>query len=169
MSRLIDADELEKRFNEECDGDCGMCKHEAFNKGVYSCKLITDAPTVPLPDFKEGYKQAIRDGKTNFSRLQGDCENCDFRKFTESFIDGVVEVMNKNGITSVEQLSEILKGVRRMTNKEAIEHLTDLKTLKIEFPNVLQEQSLELAIKALEFIDDNYPNTFIDYLNGVQI
>lgn len=43
-------------------------------------------------------------------RPQGDCENCDFRKFSEKFIDGVVEVMNKNGITSVEQLSEILKG-----------------------------------------------------------
>lgn len=84
--RLIDADELEKRFNEECSGDCGMCKHETFNNGVYSCKLITDAPTVPLPDFKEGYKQAIRDGKTNFSRPQGEwemdndnipvCKNC---------------------------------------------------------------------------------------------
>ena len=39
-----------------------------------------------------------------------DCENCDFRKFTEKFVDGVVEVMNENGITSVEQLSKILKG-----------------------------------------------------------
>jgi len=41
---------------------------------------------------------------------QGECEKCDFRKFTETFIDGIVDVMNKNGITSVEQLSEILKG-----------------------------------------------------------
>lgn len=41
---------------------------------------------------------------------QGDCENCDFRKFTETFVDGVVDVMTKNGITSVEQLSEILRG-----------------------------------------------------------
>lgn len=31
-------------------------------------KAIGNAPTIPLPDFKEGYKQAIRDGKTNFSR-----------------------------------------------------------------------------------------------------
>lgn len=43
-------------------------------------------------------------------RPQGDCENCDFRKFSETFIDGVVDLMNKNGITSVEQLSELLKG-----------------------------------------------------------
>ena len=33
---------------------------------------IDNAPTVPLPDFKDGYKQAIIDGKTNFSRPQGE-------------------------------------------------------------------------------------------------
>ena len=27
---------------------------------------IFNAPTVPLPDFKEGYKQAILDGKLNY-------------------------------------------------------------------------------------------------------
>lgn len=43
-------------------------------------------------------------------RPTGKCDNCDYRKFTETFIEGVVEVMNKNGITSVEQLSEMLKG-----------------------------------------------------------
>ena len=56
-----------------------------------------------------------------------------------------------------------------MGNKEAIEHLRELKTLKIEFPNTLQEDALDLAIKALEFVDENYPKTFIDYLNGEQI
>lgn len=35
-------------------------------------EAIDNAPTVPLPDFKEGYKQAIIDGKTNFSRPQGE-------------------------------------------------------------------------------------------------
>ena len=33
---------------------------------------IDNAPTVLLPDFKAGYKQAIIDGKTNFSRPQGE-------------------------------------------------------------------------------------------------
>lgn len=33
---------------------------------------IDNAPTVPLPDFKEGYKRAIIDGKTNFSRPKGE-------------------------------------------------------------------------------------------------
>ena len=37
-----------------------------------------------------------------------------------------------------------------MTNKEAIEHLRELKTLRIEFPNTLQENALDIAIKALE-------------------
>lgn len=34
--------------------------------------LIDNAPSIPLPDFKEGYKQAILDGETNFSRPQGE-------------------------------------------------------------------------------------------------
>lgn len=34
--------------------------------------IIDNAPSIPLPDFKEGYKQAIIDGKTNFSRPQGE-------------------------------------------------------------------------------------------------
>ena len=50
-------------------------------------------------------------------RPQGECENCDFRKFTETFVDGIVDVMNKNGITSVEQLSEILGGCADMRGK----------------------------------------------------
>ena len=40
-----------------------------------------------------------------------------------------------------------------MTNKEAIEHLRELKTLRIEFLNTLQEQALDLAIKALEDVE----------------
>lgn len=42
--------------------------------------------------------------------LPANCENCDYRKFTEKFVDGFFEVMEKNGITSIEQLSEMLKG-----------------------------------------------------------
>lgn len=74
--------------------------------------------------YMDGYSQTCRDCKTGrkdgyeptyeeakkMAESKGDCENCDYKKFTETFINGVVEVMNKNGITSVEQLSEILKG-----------------------------------------------------------
>lgn len=38
-------------------------------------KAIDNAPTVPLPDFKEGYKQAILDGKTNYVRPKGEWIN----------------------------------------------------------------------------------------------
>lgn len=52
----------------------------------------------------------IREEVNKTPTTSGECVNCDYRKFTEKFINGVVEVMEKNGITSVEQLSEILKG-----------------------------------------------------------
>ena len=41
--------------------------------GLNALNMIIDyAPTIPLPDFKEGYKQAILDGKTNYSRQPGE-------------------------------------------------------------------------------------------------
>lgn len=58
--RLIDADKLYP--------DC----LDKTGRLAISQSQIANAPTVPLPDFKEGYKQAIRDGKTNFSRPQGE-------------------------------------------------------------------------------------------------
>ena len=69
-------------------------------------ELIDNAPTVKPYCYFCGQKEH---GQT-VERPQGDCEKCDFRKFSETFVDGIVEVMNKNGITSVEQLLEILKG-----------------------------------------------------------
>lgn len=68
MTRLIDAESLWKAIS-----NVGF---PALNRNGYidrQCvyELIKKAPTVPLPDFKEGYKQAIIDGKTNFSRPKG--------------------------------------------------------------------------------------------------
>ena len=63
--RLIDADELKK-----CAIPCEI-NNGALTDLCVPLYQIDNAPTVPLPDFKEGYKQAIRDGKTNFSRPQG--------------------------------------------------------------------------------------------------
>ena len=52
---------------------------------------------------------AYGDGFESARRLfESKCRDCDFRKFSETFINGIVEVMTKNGIESVEQLSEIL-------------------------------------------------------------
>lgn len=63
--RLIDADALEVVLHNFFDG-------KVIDEPAYILRdvfyHIDSAPTVPLPDFKEGYKQAIIDGKTNFSR-----------------------------------------------------------------------------------------------------
>lgn len=59
-------------------------------------------------------------------------------------------------------------GGRTMTNKEAKEilerELNNFKYTDNEFV-----EATKIAIKALEFIEENYPKTFIDYLNGEQI
>ena len=44
--------------------------------------VIDNVPSVPLPNFKAGYKQAIIDGKTNYSRPKGEwVETSDFDEF----------------------------------------------------------------------------------------
>ena len=68
--RLIDADELK---NELSDKDYITYTHE-YGDAIpvdWIMNAIDNAPSVPLSDFKEGYKQAIIDGKTNFSRPHG--------------------------------------------------------------------------------------------------
>lgn len=64
MTRLIDADKLYP--------DC-MTKNGTL---AISQSQLADAQTIPLPDFKEGYKQAILDGKTNYSSII--CGNCKY-------------------------------------------------------------------------------------------
>lgn len=82
----ISREELKEAFRNHCFHNCYYCKLAKWDiKGAcYICGLIDNAPTVP--DFKEGYKQAIIDGKTNFSRIKGkwgkwaiseiQCPNC---------------------------------------------------------------------------------------------
>lgn len=59
-----------------------------------------------------------------------------------------------------------------MNNKEAIKKLKSMihddKRVYGDKPKQRNE-ALDLAIKALEFIEENFPKTFIDYLNGEQI
>ena len=64
MSDLISREALKKELNSRVfQGDyTTTLLLSSFND------LIDNAPTIPLPDFKEGYKQAIIDGKTNFSK-----------------------------------------------------------------------------------------------------
>ena len=62
-----------------------------------------------------------------------------------------------------------------MTNKEAIEYIKNGARCNGDCEycekctEVKYRQALELAIKALEFVEENFPKTFIDYINGVQI
>lgn len=57
--------------------------------------LINNAPSMPLPDFKEGYKQAIIDGKTNFSKPQKAKESEIIKAYTKGFDDGVEIARNE--------------------------------------------------------------------------
>lgn len=43
--RLIDADELQKAFTEECCGCCDCCSHCMTG---YKCELIDNAPTISI-------------------------------------------------------------------------------------------------------------------------
>lgn len=51
-----------------------------------------------------------------------------------------------------------------MTNREAINLLSRNKSVFKYDPNMTE--ALDRAIKAFKFIEDNYPKTFEDYLNG---
>lgn len=61
-----------------------------------------------------------------------------------------------------------------MTNKEAIEHLKNIdsrypSSLDSTFRDECEEIAIYLVIKALEFVEEYFPNSFIDYLNGVKM
>ncbi len=80
--RLIDADTLKKSIKSYADDQY------AENEYLGECAImdiIDNAKTIPILDFKEGYKQAIIDGKTNFSRPQGEWM---FLKANEEQTDG---------------------------------------------------------------------------------
>ena len=58
-----------------------------------------------------------------------------------------------------------------MTNKEAIENIKGIAYYLQNHTNEsceLEHKALTLAIKALEFINENFPESFNDYLNGEQ-
>ena len=113
--RLIDADALKreqmKAFNCESATKYGNKDAKQQERSYSTIMLyevsdiiedtIDNAPTVPLPDFKAGYRQAVLDGKTNFSRPQGKwikkvddvgfisyiCSNCGFELELEDCSD----------------------------------------------------------------------------------
>lgn len=74
--RLIDADNFKEDLLKLWDYNTvdGITATTVLKQVISD---LDNAPTVPLPDFKEGYKQAIIDGKTNFSKPQGEWKPID--------------------------------------------------------------------------------------------
>ena len=124
----IDRAEFEQDCNEILDlaisalnptGDCisrEALKDIAYiNKGNFNTvegirEWIDNAQAVEYT-FEEAFQKTVCDNKSYCpSRQKGDCENCDYRKFSETCVDAVVEVMNEYGITSAEELMQKLKG-----------------------------------------------------------
>ena len=58
-----------------------------------------------------------------------------------------------------------------MTNKEAIRRIREHMIIhKLNEPRAIHiSEALDRAIKALDFIEENFPKSFEDYLNGEQI
>lgn len=70
--------------------------------------FIDNAPAIDVicPDCYIRYSQGYIDGATNNPK---ECKACDYYKLAQSFINGIVEIMSKNGLTSVDELLETLK------------------------------------------------------------
>ena len=64
--RLVDADDLKEHITQLILVYRGVRLDNAI------IEAIDNAPTIPQPEFKDGYKQAIIDGKTNYSRPEGE-------------------------------------------------------------------------------------------------
>lgn len=75
------------------------------NKGEDGIDLVKYCDRLYQLAYGKGMVDARR-----FNEHEPKCENCDYRKFTKQFIDGVVDVMVKNGIPSFEKLVSKLKG-----------------------------------------------------------
>lgn len=71
-------------------------------------RLIDNAPTadVVCPECYIRYSQGYLDGATNNPK---ECKACDYYKFAQSCINGIVEIISKNGLTTLDELLEILK------------------------------------------------------------
>lgn len=91
--RLIDADALLNKDREhryyDREGYEVLCKYE-----------IEDAPTIEAQTIFNLIARSV--SKDNM--LLGVCPGCEYKKFTDNLISGIVEVMKANEISSVDQL-----------------------------------------------------------------
>ena len=100
--RLIDANKLKKALHNFFDG-------KIIDEPTYILRdvfcYIDNAPTVPQPDFKEGYKQAILDGQINFKRPQGEWISVSER-LPEINVDVIVTDIETTGTYSAYYLGD---------------------------------------------------------------
>ena len=64
-------------------------------KYTFVIDMINNAPILPLPDFKAGYKQAIIDGKANYSRQKGEYISVDTLFVKCSICGNLTRVLKK--------------------------------------------------------------------------
>lgn len=71
---------------------------------------IDNAPTVDLWEMRqEATENALKKAEVLYKRPQGevtDCENCQFKKFSEDLADKLAKVMVDNGITDFDEFAK---------------------------------------------------------------
>ena len=111
-SDLISRSDLKQTINKVADEEIRI--DEKWAKGLkYSLKLIDSAPTI------EPKKEIVPVCKVTFDKEElqkmvdekvkeiiTDCENCQFKKFSEDMADKLAKVMIDNGITDFNELAK---------------------------------------------------------------
>lgn len=157
-SDLISRSALKEIFLQDRCGDNFLPKH-------FVISTIDNAPTVePTYQMPKDYIK----NKLDYSRPQGEWIIIDD---TEKFIAkcSVCGRIEDSRMVKYHPFCRCGADMRgdKMTNKEAIERL---KWVEKRISDITYSpesfEALDLAIKALEFIEENVPKTFDDYLNG---
>ena len=97
---------------------------KAYQKGWNDCidAIIDNAPAVeerPQGEITEediqnaikaGYENGYSMAQAKYQRPHGECENCDYYKFSNAVCSGIVDEMVKLGIDNVDDLLKFLRG-----------------------------------------------------------
>lgn len=153
--RLIDADKVLERFRGIADTSiwCAFCNEiikaptvEARPKGkwVFSQRgKTTDLSCSVCGDV--GYKEIAYNYPVE--KLKEELDESCFSNFCPNC------GADMRGDMNIKETIKLIQGIEEDGRNITLEHI----------------EALCLAIKALEFIEENYPKTFIDYINGEQI
>lgn len=108
--RTIDADRLIK-----------VIEKAQFEGSGNIMSIINDAPTVDaIPNregyemYNKGYMSGYERGKEERPQGECDCSDCDYFKFSQSFIENVVKFMTDYNIETVEGLMKELNHINEL-------------------------------------------------------